>query len=44
MLHKEYVKRFVGDKIDFDKAFAFQCVDLARHYISLVWEGITGRF
>ena len=43
----EFVDKYIGTKVDFDKAFGAQCVDLARQYFQDVWnvpqpEGVIG--
>lgn len=30
--HEEYKKRYLGKRVDFDWAYGYQCVDLARDY------------
>lgn len=32
MLYNDYKAKWLGKKVDFDNAYGFQCVDLARHY------------
>lgn len=32
MLYNDYAKEWLGKRIDFDNAYWFQCIDLARHY------------
>lgn len=32
MLYNEYKTQWIGKKVDFDNAYWYQCVDLARHY------------
>jgi surface antigen len=36
MNHEEYKKNWLGKRIDTDKMHWYQCVDLAKHYMSLV--------
>ena len=44
MNHKEYLAKYIGKRVDFDAAYWYQCVDLARHYCWLVWNYLTGTF
>jgi len=44
MLHEEYVKKYSWQRVDFDASYWFQCVDLARHYVALVWWWTTWAF
>ena len=45
---REFVRRYSGVAVDFDKAFGAQCVDLIRQYFKDVWgftrqpEGVIG--
>jgi len=44
---QEFVERHQGEKVDWDKAWGAQCVDLARQYFHEVWgipqpEGVVG--
>lgn len=32
--HKNFVKKRLGKRVDYDGAYGFQCVDLAKQYIS----------
>lgn len=32
--HKEFVQKRLGKRVDYDRAYGFQCVDLAKQYIS----------
>ena len=32
MLYNDYKTKWLGKKVDFDNAYGFQCIDLARHY------------
>lgn len=34
---EEFVKKYIGKKVDFDGAFGAQCVDLFRQYNKDVW-------
>lgn len=38
MYFDDYIKKFVGQKIDYDKVYGVQCVDLIKHYIKNVLE------
>lgn len=44
MNHTEYVEKYLGRRVDNDAAFWYQCIDLARHYCSIVWEFATKAF
>ena len=45
---QEFVDKYKGMLVDFDKAYGAQCVDLARQYMKDVWgftrqpEGVAG--
>lgn len=34
---EEFIKKYIGKKVDFDGAFGAQCVDLFRQYNKEVW-------
>ena len=34
---EEFKKKYLGKKVDFDKSFGYQCVDLFRQYCNDVW-------
>lgn len=36
MTHEQYVQQYLGKRVDHDQMYWYQCVDLARHYCSLV--------
>jgi len=36
MDHKEYLRRYIWKRVDFDSAYGYQCVDLTRHYCASV--------
>lgn len=38
MFFDDYIKNFVGQKIDYDNVYGVQCVDLIKHYIKNVLE------
>ncbi len=44
MTHQEYIKKYLWMRVDFDNAYAYQCVDLARHYCGMVWQYLTWLF
>lgn len=37
MTLEEFIKKYIGKKVDFDGAFGAQCVDLFRQYNKDVW-------
>ena len=50
MIYQDFLEKYMGEKVDWDKAFGAQCVDLARQYFEEVWgatrdqqpEGVVG--
>ena len=44
MKHLEYINKYKGSRVDFDSAYGYQCVDLARHYCGMVWWYLTKVF
>lgn len=44
MLYKEFEQKYLGKKVDFDKVYWYQCVDLARQYSMEVFWIDTGSF
>jgi hypothetical protein len=37
MTHQQFLNYYLGNRIDFDGGFGYQCTDLARAYVQWVW-------